>query len=115
MGFDFHSSVHSKSESQATTISDVMRPGTGRPGSSRPGSQRSSTFNKPNTLVKKEKTKKVSVEDLLAMRRLEQASHVENREYPGVQPTKITRITGEGEGTWPTSQFGQNENGWNRV
>jgi hypothetical protein len=92
-----------------------MRPGSSRPGSARPTSQRSNTLGKPNTLVKKDKTKKISVEDILAMRRLEQGSQQTDREYPGIQPTMITRMTEESEGAWPTYQFGQDGNGWNQV
>ena len=103
LGFEMYSQPHKKSESQATIISDATRPG-----SARPTSQRS------NTLVKNQKAKKINVEDILAMRRLEQGSPG-TREYPGIQPTKITRMTGENEGTWPTYQFGQDGNGWNQV
>jgi hypothetical protein len=109
MGFDLHPPAHTKSESQATIIGDAMRPGTARPGSGRPSSQRS------NTLLKKEKVRKISVEDILAMRRLEQGSQQTDREYPGIQPTMLTRMAGEGEGMWPTYQFGQDGKGWNQV
>jgi len=109
LGYDLYPPAHTKSESQATIIANAMRPGSSRPGSARPTSQRS------NTLVKKEKSKKISVEDILAMRRLEQGSQQTDREYPGIQPTKLTRMTGESEGTWPTYQFGQDRNGWNQV
>ena len=115
MGFELHSPAHTKSESQATIIANAMRPGSSRPGSARPTSQRSNTLGKPNTLVKKDKTKKISVEDILAMRRLEQGSQQTDREYPGIQPTMITRMTRESEGKWPTYQFGQDGNGWNQV
>jgi len=104
MGFDLDTPTHTKSESQATIITDAMRPG-----SARPASQRS------NTLVKKDKAKKINVEDILAMRRLEQGSQQGTREYPGIQPTKIAQITGEREGIWPTYQFGEGGNGWNQV
>jgi hypothetical protein len=115
MGFELPSPAHTKSESQATIIANAVRPGSSRPGSARPTSQRSNTLGKPNTLVKKDKTKKISVEDILAMRRLEQGSQQTDREYPGIQPTMITRMTAEGEGSWPTYQFGQDGNGWNQV
>ena len=115
MGLELLASAHTKSESQRTIIADAMRPGSARPGSSRPASQRSNTLGKSNTLVKKDKGKKVSVEDILAMRRLEQGSEQGNRQYPGIQPTRITQIPGQSEGIWPTYQFGQDRDGWNRV
>jgi hypothetical protein len=107
MAIDLHPPLHTKSESQSAILFEPARPGSARPGSSRPGSQRS------NTLVKKEKTRKVSVEDILAMRRLEQGSQQGSREYPGIQPTKLTRIAGEEEYVWPTYRFGEG-NEWNR-
>ena len=45
------------------------------------------------------------MEDILAMRRAEQGSRLEEREYPGIQPLKITQIKGENE-VWPTYRFG---------
>jgi hypothetical protein len=57
-------------------------------------------------LSKKEKTKKLNVEDILAMRRME--GEQGNREYPGIQPTKITRIGSDNEmSPLPTYRFGE--------
>ena len=96
MKYDLHPPLHTKTDSQATFLSD-LRPGSSSQGGSRsrPPSQRS------NTLVKKDRTKKLSVEDILAMRRLEQGSAHGNREYPGIQPTKVTRLPSDEEATWP--------------
>ena len=59
----------------------------------------------------------MSVEDILAMRRMEQDSW-QTREYPGVQPTKITRTyspTTDEAGPWPMYRFGEEHGDWNRV
>ena len=44
------------------------------------------------------------------MRRMEHSNEEGIREYPGIQPTKLTRMTGEDEGKWPTYRFGQEGN-----
>jgi len=56
--------------------------------------------------LRKDRGKKISVEDILAMRRMEQGNQEGNREYPGIQPTKLTPIARE-EGKLPTYRFGQ--------
>jgi hypothetical protein len=80
---DLHPPLHDKSESQATILSDVVRPGSARQANVRSGSQRS------NIRVKKDKSKKITVDDIIAMRRLEQSSAQGNRECTEEQSTKI--------------------------
>jgi hypothetical protein len=98
---EIHPLPHSRTESRAALLSDPGRPGSARPGSSRPDTAQS------NNLGQKDRSKKVNVDDILAMRRLESGSRQGIREYPGVQPTKITRFLGEDESAWPTYQFGK--------
>ena len=100
MSIDLHPPLHTKAESQASIGSEPPRPSSSRPSTARPGSQRS------NTLLRKDRGKKISVEDILAMRRMEEGNQEGNREYPGIQPTKLTRIVGD-EGKLPKYQFGQ--------
>lgn len=105
---DLHPPHHTLSDSKSSIFSEPprpesIRPGSARPSSSRPGSQRS-------TLTKKDRPKKLSVEDILAMRRLEQSSEQGTREYPGIQPTKLTRATGGSDEIWPTYRFGEERN-----
>ena len=92
---------HSRTDSRTAILSDPGRPGSARPESSRPDTAQS------NNLAQQDRSKKVSVDDILAMRRLESGSQQGIREYPGVQPTKISRFTGEDESVWPIYQFGQ--------
>jgi len=106
---DLHLPPHRRTESRSAILSDPDRPGSARPGSSRPATAQS------NLMAKTERSKKVSVDDILAMRRLESGSQNTIREYPGVQPTKITRLTGEDEAVWPTYQFGMDEGSGQRV
>jgi len=87
-----HSLVHSRTESGVAILSDPGRPGSVRLGSSRPGTPESSG---PGT--RHDRSKKVSVDYLLAMRRLESGRRNEVQEYPGVQANQITRLTGEDE------------------
>jgi len=61
-------------------------------------------------MLRKDRGRKISVEDILAMRRMEHSNEEGIREYPGIQPTKLTRMTGEDEGKWPTYRFGQEGN-----
>lgn len=106
MSGGLHPPTHSRTGSQVAILSDPDRPGSGRPGSSRPDTAMS------NSTATKDISKKVSVDDILAMRRLESRSQQGIREYPGVQPTKITRLTGEDEAVWPAYQLGQDD--WSR-
>jgi hypothetical protein len=72
-----------------------------RPGSSRPGSKRSLM-------------KKVHVEDILAMRRMEQGVNESDRMYPGIQPMRLTvSPTLEKRDGWPTYRFGEKLEEWN--
>jgi len=43
------------------------------------------------------------------MRRMEAGDAGSMREYPGIQPL---RLTAENQGPWPTYQFGQEKDGW---
>lgn len=99
--FDLHPPLHAQSESESSIFSEPPRPGSGRPSSSRPTSQRSTT------VLKKDRSKKVNVEDILAMRRMEQGNEQGDRQYPGIQPTKLSRTAGNGEEAWPTFRFGE--------
>lgn len=101
MPFDLHPPLHTQSESESSIFSEPLRPGSGRPSSSRPTSQRSTT------VLKKDRIKKVNVEDILAMRRMEQGNEQGARQYPGIQPTKLSRTTVDSEETWPTFRFGE--------
>src|SRR2546423_914445 len=94
---ELHAPPHSRTESRTAILSDPGRPGSARPESSRPDTAQS------NNLAQKDRSKKVSVDDILAMRRVESGSQQGIREYPGVQPTKITRLTGEDDSVWPIS------------
>lgn len=102
MSIDLHPPLNAKCESQASIGSEPPRPSSSRPSTARPGSQRS------NTILRKDRGKKISVEDILAMRRMEQGNQEGSLEYPGIQPTKVTRIVGD-EGNLPKYQFGQEE------
>jgi hypothetical protein len=98
--FDLHPPFHTQSESESSIFSEPLRPGSGRPSSSRPTSQRSTT------VLKKDRIKKVNVEDILAMRRMEQGNEQGARQYPGIQPTKLSR-TVDSEEALPTFRFGE--------
>lgn len=102
LAMDLHPPLSSlQSDENTAILENPERPGSSRPGSSRPGTARS------NTLTKKDWSKKVSVEDILAMRRME-GDQGSSREYPGIQPTKITRMGSENEmTTFPTYRFGE--------
>ena len=98
-GVDLHPPpFHQKSESQNPILSEPVRPGSSRPSLS---SQRS------------KKSKKISVEDILAMRRVEAGSRTEQREYPGFQPIRLTQSPIPDDRAWPTYRFGQD--GWTQV
>ena len=107
MSIDLHPPLHVKPESQASIVSEPPRPTSSRPSTARSTSQRS------NTLKKKDRGNKISVEDLLAMRRMEQVNQEGDLEYPGIQTTKLTRIAGD-EGKLPTYQFGQEGHDWDK-
>ena len=101
-----------QTDDTAAILENPERPGSSRAGSiSRPGTARSVT------LSKKEKNKKISVEDILAMRRME--GEQGNREYPGIQPTKITRMGSNNEinvsSSLPTYRFGEEREWPNRI
>lgn len=113
MAIDLHSPLRSHHDDQNAILQQPQRPGSSRPGSrpgsSRPGSSRS------NTLIKK---KKISVEEILAMRRMEQEGSA--GEYPGIQPMRITslnsdRNNSDNDEPWPVYRFGQEERQWNRI
>ena len=78
MAVDLHPPFpsHVRSDSRVTTRTDP-----GQLGNSRPGSQRS---------AKKNSIKRVNVQDILAMRRMEQGGPDPNRDYPGIQPMRLT-------------------------
>ena len=101
-----------QTDDTAGILENSERPGSSRAGSvSRPGTARSATHSK------KEKNKKISVEDILAMRRME--GEQGNREYPGIQPTKITRMGSNSEmnvsSSLPTYRFGEEREWPNRI
>jgi hypothetical protein len=85
LSYDLHPPPHNRTESLSTMFPELMR---------------------PNALINKDRPKKVSVEDILAMRRLDQGSVQSNPEYPGLQPTWVF-----GEEEWLTYRFGHGNNG----
>jgi hypothetical protein len=65
--------------------------------------------------MKRGLTKKVNVEDILAMRRMEQGAVDSSKEYPGIQPMRLTSSpTQVMKGEWPTYRFGQESEEWHR-
>ncbi len=80
------------------------RPESNGMGGSRPGSQRSNTF------AKKERLKKVGIEDILAMRRMEQGGQEDNEEHSETQPSKAVKTRKHRGEVWPTYQFGHDMN-----
>jgi hypothetical protein len=108
MSFDIPTSPSINSiDDQQPSGPESGHPESNRTESSRPGSQRSATF------VKKEKMKKVGIEDILAMRRMEQGEQDDDEEHPETQTTKVVVTPSQREEVWPTFQFGHEMNDLN--